>query len=291
MIVKNKEFEFTTKPLFFDQNSRPPKPILKEQCIFLDIETVSGHKSYTELSPELQLRWKNKVDNWIKYSESSKAKILDAVFTEFEEGENTFDPKSLLDIYNKNKESNPEIQYQLVAGLYPEYGKIICSSFGFFNNGLFQTFSFVGSEHDLLANFQNALEKTNNSIVKQHGSCFVVGHNVQFFDIPYIAKRMSILGLCVPGFLHQPMLKPWEKKIIDTATEWRAGNTTGDATLETLCLLLGIQSPKDGITGKEMTEYYYSEKYDEQTVSDYCEGDCTAVKDLFVYLQNLKIVK
>lgn len=289
MIVPNKNLTFATKPLFWDQNSRPPKPILPEQCIFLDVETVSGEKSYTDLPEQLQQRWKNKVDNWIKYSESSKAKILDAVFTEFEDQENNFDPKSLLEIYNKNKVSNPEIQYNLVAGLYPEYGKIICASFGFFNKDQYQTFSFVGSEYDLLSNFQNALEKTNKSIIKNYGSCFVVGHNVQFFDIPYICKRMNILGLCIPDFLHQPGLKPWDKKVIDTATEWRVGNTTGDATLETLCLLLGIQSPKNELDGSKMTNYYYSDDFNINEIAKYCEGDCIAVKDLFVYLQNLKM--
>ena len=288
MIFKNQPLKETSSATFVNQQNK--KVISPEQCIFLDVETVSGEKSFDNLSPDLQLRWVNKVEKWIKYSDSSKAKILDAVFQEFESQENNFDPKLLFDIYKKYQNSNPTEQYSQVAGLYPEFGKIICITIGSFKNKEFQKISFIGEERDLLANFQFGINKTYERLIKEFGDVWVVGHNVSFFDVPYITKRMAINGLLTPSFLHQPFLQPWNKKIIDTATEWRVGNTTGDATLETIMIVLNMENPKNSVVnGEKMSEYYYSDVCDINVIADYCENDVQSVKNLFVYLQNLKV--
>jgi hypothetical protein len=100
---------------------------------------------------------------------------------------------------------------------------------------------------------------------------------------------MSINGLRVPTFLHQAFQQPWNKKVIDTATEWRVGNTTGDATLETLCEVLQIPSSKHSeVTGKSLANYYYSKDFDINKVVEYCESDVKAQYLLFNHLQNLK---
>ena len=289
MIFENKTFDNITQGAFFvDQKSRTPIPI--EKCIFLDIETVSGYEKFEQMPLALQERWRNKVDNWIQYSDSSKAKILDAVFTEFENTpDKDFDQNLLYNIYRKYRTSNAELKYQEVAGLYPEYGKIICISIGFIKNGNFQKVSFVGGEYELLSNFQFGINAAYDRMQKG-GDVYVVGHNVGFFDIPYLVKRMNIAGLLVPPFLHQAFLQPWNKKIIDTATEWRAGNTTGDATIDTICEVMGIESPKHGVVdGSKMTAYYYSNDYDVNEVVAYCERDIDSVFNLFTKLQSLKI--
>lgn len=289
MIFQNKtSFSVNQGAFFVDQKTKTP--ISENNCIFLDCETVSGYKTFNDMPISLQERWRNKVDNWIQYSESSKAKILDAVFTEFENSsEKDFDQNLLYNIYKKFRVSNAELKYQEVAGLYPEYGKIICISIGFIKNGSLQKISFVGEETELLTNFQFGIFKTYQRM-QSLGDVYVVGHNVGFFDIPYITKRMNIAGLLVPPFLHQAFLQPWNKKIIDTASEWRAGNTTGDATLDTICEVLGIESPKHGIVdGSNMSKYYYSDECDINEIVSYCERDIDTVYNLFKKLQNLKI--
>lgn len=293
MIFQNKTFESSIASTFVDPKTN--QPIKPEQCIFLDIETVSGCKSYEEVPADLQRRWKNKVDRWIKYSENSKAKILDALFQEFEDSKGTqdFNQNLLYEIYLKNKEQNVAQQYKDNAGLYPEYAKIICISIGSYKDGQFQKISFVGSELELLENFQFGVQATYNRLNKQFGSVWIVGHQVSLFDIPFLVKRMTINGLLIPNFLHLSMTPPWNKKIIDTASEWRAGNTTGDATLETISILLDLHNPKNGITGEKLFEYYYSDskQFDINVVVDYCEGDVETSKQLFEKLQNLKVMK
>lgn len=288
MIFKNQELKFVVSPTFINQQTK--KAISPEQCIFLDIETVPYYSSFEELSNDLKDRWINKVENWIKYSDSAKAKILDAVFQEFESNENNFDPNLLFDIYKKYEKANPAKQYSEVAGLYPEYGRIICASIGFFKNKEFQKMSFVGSEFMLLSNFQFALNKVHERLIKEFGDVWTVGHNISFFDIPYITKRMAINGLLIPAFLHQAFIQPWNKKVIDTANEWRVGNTTGDATMETIMLVLGMSNPKSGIvSGENMSKYYYSDDSSIEEIVTYCENDIESLKNLFVYLQNLKV--
>jgi len=290
MIFENKViFDLIQQGSFFvDQKTK--NPISVKNCIFLDCETVSGYEKFESMPPFLQERWRNKVDNWIQYSESSKAKILDAVFTEFENSaEKDFDQNLLYNIYKKYRTSNAELKYREVAGLYPEYGKIICISMGFVKNDVFQKVSFVGEEKHLLTNFQFGILKAYQRM-QTTGDVYVVGHNISFFDIPYITKRMNINGLLVPPFLHQAFLQPWNKKIIDTASEWRVGNTTGDATLDTICAVLGIESPKHGVVdGVNMSNYYYSEECDINEIVTYCEKDIETVFKLFTKLQTLKV--
>lgn len=298
MIYKNKsvsELSNSTEVRGFFVDQKKYQPIKPEECIFLDIETVANYSSYEQLSPELQKRFEIKLNRWINYDDSAKSKIIDAFFQELEKETNlmnVLDGESLLKIYKNQKAISPSKRYIEVAGLYPEYGKIICISMGFMKNGEFQTISFVGNELKLLMNFQFGITKLYERISKENdGNVWVVGHNINFFDIPFITKRMSLNGLITPYFLHQPFQQPWNKKVIDTASEWRAGNATGDATLDTIALNLGFESSKQGaVNGESMGKYYYSDKFDIKELVSYCESDVTTVYNIFNYLQNLKQV-
>lgn len=292
MIYKQaKQIEFETGSFFCDPKTNAP--IKAEQCIFLDIETVPGFSSYEELSQTLQKRWDEKVDKWIKYSESSKGKILDAVFSEFEKQEKSYMKDDILfDIYQKNMLSRPKDLYFEMAGLYPEYGKVICISIGSIKDGKFNIISFVGEEQELLSNFAYGVSMTYKRLSMSYSDVWVVGHNISFFDIPYITKRMNLHGLLVPQFLHKAFQQPWNKKVVDTATEWRVGNTTGDATLETIAISLGIDSSKNHeVNGETMARYYYSSASNIEKIAEYCEDDVRCQYELFTHLQILKTVK
>lgn len=288
MIYNNKEIATKTIGTFFEPKTKTK--ILSRNCFFIDIETIRGYEKYEDMSVDLQRRWNNKVDNWIKFADNSKAKLIDAIFEDFEKSkENIFDQSLLFDIYQKNKESNYAKEYAKVAGLYPEYGQIVCISLGYYkDDGEVQKISFVGDEYNLLLNFQSVIQKLYDKYSKDRGNMWLVGHNISFFDIPYLTKRMAIKGLAVPQFINLAFLEKWNKRIIDTSSEWRAGSTTGDATLETLTIILGLDNPKMGLKGEEMSDYYYSDSRDINKIVEYCENDIEAVIQLFNYLQNLQ---
>lgn len=116
-----------------------------ENILFLDIETVPEFSSYEEMDEQKQLLW----------DEKSK--------------------------YQRKEEFTPEEFYER-AGIWSEFGKIICISVGFFSfrNGSrnFRVTSFKGEEEKLLRDFTALLEEYFFS----HITCFahITGKNLIF---------------------------------------------------------------------------------------------------------------
>ena len=95
------------------------------------------------------------------------------------------------------------------AGIWAEFGKIICISVGYFNinNDLkkFRVTSFYGKEKQILLDFKNLMQSHFNQ--PKHKLC---GHNSKEFDIPFIARRMIINNIQLPDKLNLFGKKPWE---------------------------------------------------------------------------------
>ncbi|MCF0200961.1 MAG: 3'-5' exonuclease, partial [Bacteroidales bacterium] len=95
------------------------------KILFLDIETVSQEKNYETLSERMQKLW------------DKKAAVLN----------------------KHNEEISPAAMYDR-AGIYAEFGKIVCISVGFFNGERFRLKSFYGhDEKQLLNEFAEMLNK------------------------------------------------------------------------------------------------------------------------------------
>lgn len=162
------------------------------------------------------------------------------------------------------------------AGLYAEFGRIVCISFGAYypdkNDGSqrFCVSSFFGTnEKKILESFSNMLVQRKMTIEK------LCGHNAKEFDIPYIVRRMLILGVQVPDLLKIFDKKPWEMPIVDTMEMWKCGAYRYAAQLKLLCQVLGIPSPKDDIDGSEVAGVFYKEQnYDR--IATYCQKDVIA---------------
>lgn len=163
--------------------------------------------------------------------------------------------------------SNTELQesYFNEAGLYAEFGKVICISVGKVISGnKIKTVSYYGgNEEDILSRFCKDLSSKGNTIE-------LCGHNIKKFDIPFIVKRCIINGVDVPPKLDVSGLKPWEITYLDTMELWG-----GYSSLISICVALGIESPKDGIDGSKVGEEYY--KGNLTKIVKYCEADTKAV--------------
>jgi hypothetical protein len=94
-----------------------------------------------------------------------------------------------------------------------------------------------------------------------------------------------INNIAVPQNFFSPTDKSWDLKAIDTIEIWRANSTNGDSTLGTVMCVNGFENPKEDLSGKDLTSYYYSDDFDIQRVINYCERDVKAVRDLVVKLQ------
>lgn len=217
-----------------------------ENVLFLDIETVPETESFSDLDPTKQ---------------------------------ELFDLKTK---YQRKDDFTPEEFYDR-AGIWAEFGKIICISVGYFtfkgDIRHFRVTSFFGEEAKILKDFSNLLNNHFNQ--PQHILC---GHNAKEFDFPFIARRMIILGLPIPQKLNLFGKKPWEVPHLDTLELWKFGDFKHYTSLKLLTNVLGIPSPKDDIDGSEVAQVYYADKNIDRIVT-YCEKDVIAVAQILLRLR------
>lgn len=217
-----------------------------ENILFLDIETVPEEAEFNALT-------------------AVKQKLFD-----------------LKTQYQRKEEYTPEEFYER-AGIWAEFGKIICISVGYFiikgDIRNFRVTSFYGEERKILVDFSNLLETHFNQ--PQHVLC---GHNAKEFDFPYIARRMIINQVAIPNKLNLFGKKPWEVPHLDTLELWKFGDYKHYTSLKLLTNVLGIPSPKDDIDGSEVAHTYYVEK-DIDRIIIYCEKDTIAVAQILLRLK------
>lgn len=191
--------------------------------------------------------------------------------------------------YQRKDEISAEDFYER-AGIWAEFGKIICISVGFFsgeeNNFQFRVKSFFGDdEKKLLRDFKQLLE--NHFSKNEHLLC---AHNGKEFDFPFIARRMIIHQMELPKKLNLFGKKPWEVPHLDTLELWKFGDYKHYTSLKLLTHVLGVPSPKEDIDGSEVAKVYYQEKNLERIVK-YCERDTIAVAQIFLKLNNQELLK
>jgi predicted PolB exonuclease-like 3'-5' exonuclease len=223
-----------------------------KKILFLDIETVPQYASFDQL-PEKEAEF------WDKKSSR---------FREVEE--------SAADVYSN-------------AGIYAEFGKIVCISVGFIRSlsedyGL-RAKSFYGDdEKRLLEEFSEMLNKSFSK-----PDVYLCAHNGKEFDFPYIIRRLLINGLPVPDKLNVPGKKPWEVPFLDTMELWKFGDYKHYTSLDLLTYKFGISTPKDDIDGSMVGKVYWEDQ-DLARIVHYCEKDVTAVAQLFLRYRGDKLL-
>ncbi len=212
-----------------------------KNILFLDIETVPQKESFDQLDAEKKILFEKKT------AYQRKSEEIEAP-----------------DFYNR-------------AGIWAEFGKIICISVGYFTpDDKFRIRSYYGEEITILTDFKKLLDNYFNR--PEHILC---AHNGKEFDFPYIARRMIIHGMPLPEKLQLFGKKPWEVPHLDTLELWKFGDYKHFTSLQLLTNILGIDSPKDDIDGSMVAEVYYQENDIERIVS-YCERDTLAVAQVLL---------
>ncbi|MCE5331990.1 MAG: 3'-5' exonuclease [Bacteroidales bacterium] len=228
------------------------------KIMFLDIETVPQKAGISEIPEDLAHLWEEKY-NLIR-------KRMPEKYTD---------------------ETSAAEAFANSAGIYSEFGKIVCISVGFiYFKGLemhFRTKSFAGdNEKTILDDFAQLLTKFCTT--KEHTLC---GHNIKEFDIPYICRRMLINGISLPSVLQISGKKPWEISFIDTLELWKFGDYKNYTSLKLLTAIFGIPTPKDDIDGSQVARVYYEEK-DIERIAVYCQKDVVATTQVFLRMQNIQ---
>lgn len=217
-----------------------------ESILFLDIETVPETQFFSDLDKTKQELWELKSQ------------------------------------YQRREDDTAEEFYDR-AGIWAEFGKIICISVGYFkimgDKRTFRVTSFHGEEIKILKDFKNLL--INHFSQANHLLC---AHNGKEFDFPYIARRMIINRIEIPYKLNLFGKKPWEVPHLDTLELWKFGDYKTYTSLKLLTNVLGIPSPKDDIDGSEVYRVYYEENNIDRIIN-YCEKDTIAVAQIFLRLR------
>jgi len=216
--------------------------------LFIDIETVPQYASYNDTSEIEKHLWQKKAQYLMHQNDTVES------------------------IYQK-------------AGIYAEFGKIVCISTGYLtaqnNDYQMHLKSFYNDDEKIvLQEFTSYLNKMHKE-KKQLALC---AHNGKEFDYPYIIRRLLINGLNVPSMLNLAGKKPWEIQHLDTLEMWKFGDYKNYTSLELLAHVFGIKTPKDDIDGSKVASVYYIEKNLKRIV-EYCQKDVATLAQLYLKMK------
>ncbi|MBI4929418.1 MAG: 3'-5' exonuclease [Bacteroidetes bacterium] len=224
----------------------------KEKILFLDIETAPQYPDYNSMSDDFKKLWDGKA----KY------------FKELKENNET-----PADVYKR-------------AGIYAEYGKVVCITVGMFSGKSFRLKSFYGDDEKLmLEEFSALLNKYYNT--EDH---FLCAHNGKEFDFPFLARRILVNGIKIPHILDNAGKKPWEIKHLDTMELWKFGDYKSYTSLNLLAELFGIPSPKGDMDGSMMYKVYWENK-DWDRIVKYNQKDVLTVAQVFLKFKGEKSIE
>mgnify|MGYP006273438891 CR=1 FL=1 len=222
--------------------------------LFLDIETVPQHPDYEQLPAEWKDLWDKKSASLMRHQEEASAS----------------------DLYAR-------------AGIYAEFGKIICVCMGYItgksaDKKLILRTVYGENEKEILQECATLLEKWGQE--EQHQLC---AHNGKEFDYPYLARRMIIHQLPLPRLLNNAGKKPWQVPLLDTLELWKFGDYKSFTSLNLLAHTLGIPTPKDDIDGSQVGEVYWKEK-NLPRIAAYCEKDVLTVAQVYLRITGESLI-
>lgn len=219
------------------------------QILFLDIETVSVAPDLGALPAHMQELWER------------KAELL---------RERPDTPHTPAELYKSR------------AAIFAEFGKVVCVSCGVLrfqeDRPSIKLKSFHGAdEAQLLTEFAQMLNpfmaRTDRNLC---------AHNGKEFDFPYLGRRFLINGLPLPAILADiQSKKPWEVRLLDTLQLWKFGDYKSFTSLDLLCAVFDIPSPKDDIDGSQVGQVFWEEK-DYGRIARYCERDVVATAQVLL---------
>ena len=226
-----------------------------EKVLFLDIETVPAHKSYDQVPDDSKTYWEHKA-SFLAKSEDDTAESL----------------------YGR-------------AGIYAEFGKIICISVGYIHlvegeQKQFRLKSFYGHEE------KQVLEEFIALITKHYddGKHLFCAHNGKEFDFPYLARRILLNELKLPNMLDTAGKKPWEVAHLDTMVLWKFGDFKSYTSLSLLASLFKVPTPKDDMDGSDVARVYWEEDDLERIVA-YCQKDVLTVAQLILKYKGESLIE
>lgn len=181
----------------------------------------------------------------------------------------------------RNKETNELLEYgdvcelyKMKAPLYLTYNKIVTISVGYVVNGSVRIKAITGEEQNIIEQFCEIANKFKH----------ICGFNILNFDLPILmlngTKYFNMSEALKDEFIITGK-KPWEVKNIHDIFEVTKSFNLSHPSLADLCLHFGIETPKDDISGADVSRVYYEEENGIERIAKYCNKDVFATINLF----------
>ena len=232
-----------------------------KRCLFVDIETVPAFESYQSTPEQIRELWTMKASQLRRHGGSLEAEMSDSEL------------------------------YDLKAGIFSEFAKVVCISMGFLHYeegepAFVRVKSLAGDDELVILNDFSRLLINHYNDPENSRIC---GHNIKEFDIPFICRRMVINQVRFPPLLDISGKKPWQTShILDTMDMWRFGDFKNYTSLNLLAAVLGIMSPKDDIDGSMVGKTYWQDE-DIDRIVNYCQKDVVTVIQIMMKYAGLPL--
>jgi 3'-5' exonuclease len=220
--------------------------------LFIDVETIAQHSDY---------------------------ELLD------ERGRELWNKKAAL-LKKTTEDDTPSTLYER-AGIYAEFGRIVCISVGHLsvknNERSFRLKSYYGNdEKELINGFFDMLNASSTTYT-------LCAHNGKEFDFAYIGRRALVHQLALPNELQLQNKKPWDIPHLDTMELWRMGDYKAYTSLELLAYSLSIATPKTDMDGSQVNATYWIDN-NLQKIMNYCQRDVLTVAQILLKMQCLPLI-
>lgn len=222
--------------------------------LFIDIETVASTDDYASVDERMKVQWSRRAN-----------------------------------FFRRDSKLTDEELFHERAGIYAEFGKIVCVAVGKYidneSGGLsLRTKVYCHhSEADLLLDFKQMVEKFDASNLR------LCAHNGKEFDYPYLCRRMLINSIPLPAVLNLSGKRAWEVPHLDTMELWKFGDYKHYTSLDLLAALFHIPTSKDKIDGSQVNRVYHQEK-DLHKIAEYCRADVVVLAQLFLKLKGYPLI-
>jgi predicted PolB exonuclease-like 3'-5' exonuclease len=225
------------------------KDLKLNNVLVIDIETVPQKENFDELPTSLQQLWEQK--------------------SAYQRKE-----QSATDFYEK-------------AGIWAEFGKIVCISVGIFHLERKQIHLRIRSFAHKDENF--ILKQLTNLLNKQSKNLQLCAHNGKEFDFPYLCRRMLVNGITIPQQLQIHGKKPWELNHVDTMELWKFGDYKNFTSLNLLAEIFDLPTPKNDIDGSKVKDVFYKED-NLSRIAKYCQNDVITTAQILLRFKGLPII-
>jgi len=168
---------------------------------------------------------------------------------------------------SKITQDSPEFdEFLRSMSLDGSFGRILCAGYAI-NDDAVKVICNDENERKTLEEFWKIAEKMD----------LYVGHNIIDFDMRFVIQRSVVHKIKPPKYISFARYR--NQPMYDTMYEWAQWAYGNKISLEQLALALGIPSPKDGIDGSQVYDFYLDGKIDE--ICDYAGRDVDTLRNIY----------